>query len=237
MSGWKCLLAVACTVGFLASSIRGQNQTDTDWWKTAVLYQIYPRSFYDTDGNGVGDIRGVTAKLQYLKDTGIDATWLSPIFQSPQRDFGYDVSDFLQVDPLFGTNGDLEELFNEARKLGLKIVLDFVPNHSSNEHWWFVQSELGVEPYRDYYVWHPGKPVPGQARPDVPNNWVSLVSFNSFVSPEIKKNMFFWGVTELRVLWFGLGVERNTAGVLSASVRGGPAGSELSQPEGDRGVR
>ncbi|XP_040157610.1 maltase 2-like [Anopheles arabiensis] len=190
MSGWKCLLAVACTVGFLASSIRGQNQTDTDWWKTAVLYQIYPRSFYDTDGNGVGDIRGVTAKLQYLKDTGIDATWLSPIFQSPQRDFGYDVSDFLQVDPLFGTNGDLEELFNEARKLGLKIVLDFVPNHSSNEHWWFVQSELGVEPYRDYYVWHPGKPVPGQARPDVPNNWNSVFYGSAWEWSEIRQEYY-----------------------------------------------
>uniref|UniRef100_A0A182SBZ6 alpha-glucosidase n=1 Tax=Anopheles maculatus TaxID=74869 RepID=A0A182SBZ6_9DIPT len=174
MISWKNLFVLSSVCCLLVSIVKGQDQPDTEWWKTAVLYQIYPRSFYDTDGNGVGDIRGVTAKLQYLKDTGIDATWLSPIFKSPQRDFGYDVSDFLEVDSLFGTNRDLEELFAEAKKLGLKIVLDFVPNHSSTEHWWFKQSELGVEPYRDYYVWHPGKSVAGQARPAVPNNWNSV---------------------------------------------------------------
>uniref|UniRef100_A0A182MQP9 alpha-glucosidase n=1 Tax=Anopheles culicifacies TaxID=139723 RepID=A0A182MQP9_9DIPT len=178
------------TVFVFASELQGQETPNTDWWKTAVLYQIYPRSFYDTDGNGVGDIRGVTAKLQYLKDTGIDATWLSPIFKSPQRDFGYDVSDFLEVDPLFGTNEDLEELFAEAQKLGLKIVLDFVPNHSSNEHWWFKQSELGVEPYRDYYVWHPGKPVPGQARPAVPNNWNSVFYGSAWEWSEIRQEYY-----------------------------------------------
>uniref|UniRef100_A0A182P5M2 alpha-glucosidase n=1 Tax=Anopheles epiroticus TaxID=199890 RepID=A0A182P5M2_9DIPT len=187
MSGWKCLLLVATCI-FVVSVAKAQNQTD--WWKNAVLYQIYPRSFYDTDGNGVGDIRGVTAKLQYLKDTGIDATWLSPIFKSPQRDFGYDVSDFLEVDPLFGTNSDLEELFEEARKLGIKIVLDFVPNHSSNEHWWFKQSELGVEPYRDYYVWHPGKPVPGQARPAVPNNWNSVFYGSAWEWSEVRQEYY-----------------------------------------------
>nr|XP_019545152.2 maltase 1-like [Aedes albopictus] len=158
----------------LVLSSTGQELPDKDWWETAVFYQIYPRSFYDTNGDGIGDIKGVTAKLPYLKETGIDATWLSPVFKSPQRDFGYDVSDFLEVDELFGTNEDLEELFAEAKKLGIKIVLDFVPNHSSIEHWWFNQSELGVEPYRDYYVWHPGKPVEGQERPDVPNNWNSV---------------------------------------------------------------
>ncbi|KFB43815.1 AGAP006019-PA-like protein [Anopheles sinensis] len=167
-----------------------QEQPNTEWWKTALLYQIYPRSFYDTDGDGVGDIKGVTAKLQYLKDTGIDATWLSPIFKSPQRDFGYDVSDFLAVDPLFGTNDDLEELFAEARKLGLRIVLDFVPNHSSVDHEWFKQSELGVEPYRDYYVWHPGRMVAGQTRPDVPNNWNSVFYGSAWEWSDIRQEYY-----------------------------------------------
>ncbi|XP_053664378.1 maltase 1-like [Anopheles marshallii] len=189
MFSWK-IWVIASTVCISVSEIKGQDPPDTEWWKTAVLYQIYPRSFYDTDGNGVGDIRGVTAKLQYLKDTGIDATWLSPIFKSPQRDFGYDVSDFLEVDPLFGTNTDLEELFAEAQKLGLKIVLDFVPNHSSNEHWWFRQSELRVEPYRDYYVWHPGKPVAGQARPAVPNNWNSVFYGSAWEWSEIRQEYY-----------------------------------------------
>ncbi|XP_035914171.1 maltase 1-like [Anopheles stephensi] len=190
MFSWKRSFIFGLVCCFLVVELRGQAQPDTEWWKTAVLYQIYPRSFYDTDGNGVGDIRGVTAKLQYLKDTGIDATWLSPIFKSPQRDFGYDVSDFLEVDPLFGTNRDLEELFAEAKKLGLKIVLDFVPNHSSIEHWWFKQSELGVEPYRDYYVWHPGKPVAGQSRPAVPNNWNSVFYGSAWEWSEIRQEYY-----------------------------------------------
>uniref|UniRef100_A0A182NKC5 alpha-glucosidase n=1 Tax=Anopheles dirus TaxID=7168 RepID=A0A182NKC5_9DIPT len=188
MVEWRSLL-LFCSVWCLGPGTSGQAHPDTEWWKTVVLYQIYPRSFYDTDGNGVGDIRGVTAKLPYLKDTGIDATWLSPIFKSPQRDFGYDVSDFLEVDPLFGTNDDLEELFAEARKLGLKIVLDFVPNHTSNEHWWFKQSELGVEPYRDYYVWHPGRPG-GQTRPDVPNNWNSVFYGSAWEWSEIRQEYY-----------------------------------------------
>uniref|UniRef100_A0A240PPS2 alpha-glucosidase n=1 Tax=Anopheles epiroticus TaxID=199890 RepID=A0A240PPS2_9DIPT len=160
------LVAAGCFVG------AQETQPEKEWWETALFYQIYPRSFYDTNDDGVGDIKGVTAKLQYLKDTGIDATWLSPIFSSPQEDFGYDVSDFKQVDPLFGTNADLEELFDQANKLGLKIVLDFVPNHTSNLHQWFIDSEKGIEPYKDYYVWRPAKMVNGQRMP--PNNWQSV---------------------------------------------------------------
>lgn len=163
------LVAASCTV-----QSQEAQPADKEWWETALFYQIYPRSFYDTNDDGVGDVRGVTAKLQYLKDTGIDATWLSPIFSSPQEDFGYDVSDFKQVDPLFGTNADLEQLFAEANKLGLKIVLDFVPNHTSNKHQWFIDSEKGIAPYRDYYVWRPARNVNGQRMP--PNNWVSLLA-------------------------------------------------------------
>lgn len=184
-----------------------------DWWETALFYQIYPRSFYDTNGDGIGDIRGVTAKLQYLKDTGIDATWLSPVFKSPQRDFGYDVSDFLEIDALFGTNADMEDLFAEARKLGIRVILDFVPNHSSIEHWWFKQSELGVEPYKDYYVWHPGKPISGQIKPDVPNNWVRLC----FGTADDDFEQFTI-LLELRLLRIGVGVERHPEGVLPAPV-------------------
>ncbi|XP_041776082.1 maltase 2-like [Anopheles merus] len=161
------LVAAGCTV-----RAQEAQPADKEWWETALFYQIYPRSFYDTNDDGVGDVRGVTAKLQYLKDTGIDATWLSPIFSSPQEDFGYDVSDFKQVDPLFGTNADLEQLFAEANKLGLKIVLDFVPNHTSNKHQWFIDSEKGIAPYKDYYVWRPARNVNGQRMP--PNNWQSV---------------------------------------------------------------
>uniref|UniRef100_A0A182K2M2 alpha-glucosidase n=1 Tax=Anopheles christyi TaxID=43041 RepID=A0A182K2M2_9DIPT len=173
--GARLYLALVGLVLATAGCFVGAQETppaDKEWWETALFYQIYPRSFYDTNDDGVGDIKGVTAKLQYLKDTGIDATWLSPIFRSPQEDFGYDVSDFKQVDPLFGTNADLEQLFEEANKLGIKIVLDFVPNHTSNQHQWFIDSEKGVEPFKDYYVWRPAKMVNGQRTP--PNNWQSV---------------------------------------------------------------
>ncbi|XP_058058427.1 maltase 1-like [Anopheles bellator] len=177
MGARRYLLPLAAVLLLLLGqcSIQGQEQepsSDKQWWETAVFYQIYPRSFYDTNADGVGDIVGITEKLQYLKDTGIDATWLSPIFSSPQEDFGYDVSDFKLVDPLFGTNAHLEELFREATRLGLKIVLDFVPNHTSDQHQWFIDSERGIEPYKDYYIWHPGRTENGVRLP--PNNWQSV---------------------------------------------------------------
>jgi alpha-glucosidase len=141
-----------------------------DWYDNAVFYQIYPKSFKDSDGNGTGDLKGITSKLQHLKDLGVDGTWLSPIFESPQKDGGYDISDFETVDPLFGTNEDLDELFKEAKKLGIKIILDFVPNHTSDKHDWFVKSEAGDAKYKDYYVWRDAKYVNGQRIE--PNNWV-----------------------------------------------------------------
>ena len=110
------------------------------WWREAVIYQVYPRSFKDGSGDGVGDLAGVAEKLDYLRWLGVDAIWLSPIFPSPMADFGYDVSDYTDVDPLFGTLGDLDRLLAEAHRLGLKVVLDFVPNHTSDEHPWFVES-------------------------------------------------------------------------------------------------
>ncbi|XP_055540587.1 maltase 1-like [Wyeomyia smithii] len=174
MNSVRLLWSLLVVLGIAVAHTQAQQTDQKDWWETVVFYQIYPRSFYDTRGEGIGTVKGVTAKLQYLKDTGFDATWLSPIFASPQEDFGYDVSDFMLVDPLFGTNEDLEELFAEAKKLGIKIVLDFVPNHSSNQHEWFLKSELREDPYTNYYVWHDGLTNETGGRPLVPNNWQSV---------------------------------------------------------------
>jgi alpha-glucosidase len=139
------------------------------WWQTAVLYQIYPRSFQDTDGDGVGDLRGITQRLPYLKDLGIDAIWLSPVFPSPMADFGYDVSDFTDIDPLFGSMADFDRLLESAHSLGLKLVLDFVPNHTSNKHPWFEQSRSSRnDPKRGWYIWRDPGPA---GKP--PNNWLS----------------------------------------------------------------
>lgn len=138
----------------------------TPWWKTAVVYQIYPRSFADSDGDGVGDLRGVAGRLEHVRDLGADAIWLSPIYPSPMADFGYDVADYTDVDPLFGTLADADALIERAHALGLRVLLDFVPNHTSDRHPWFVQSRASRDaPKRGWYVWRGGE--------HVPNNWIA----------------------------------------------------------------
>ena len=129
------------------------------WWKNAVIYQIYPRSFSDSNGDGIGDIPGIVSRLDYLEELGIDAIWLSPVFRSPQDDNGYDISDYRDIDPLFGTMEDMERLLREAGRRGIRIILDMVLNHSSDEHPWFLAAkESREDPRHDYYVWRDGKP-------------------------------------------------------------------------------
>lgn len=128
------------------------------WWQNAVVYQIYPRSFQDSNGDGIGDIPGIIRRLDYLADLGIDAVWLSPVYRSPQDDNGYDISDYQDIDPMFGTLEDMEELIREAKKRNIRIVMDLVLNHSSDEHRWFQEAKKSKDnPYHDYYVWRDGK--------------------------------------------------------------------------------
>jgi len=141
-----------------------------DWWRGAVFYQIYPRSFMDSDGNGVGDLLGITSKLDYVASLGVDGVWISPFFKSPMKDFGYDVSDYRDVDPLFGANEDFDMLLRKAHDIGLKIVVDMVLSHTSDKHSWFVESRTSKENSRaDWYVWADPKP---DGTP--PNNWQSV---------------------------------------------------------------
>ena len=129
------------------------------WWKDAVIYQIYPRSFCDSNGDGLGDIPGIISKLDYLADLGIDAIWLSPVFKSPQDDNGYDISDYQDIDPMFGTLEDMDELIAEAKKRNIRIIMDLVLNHSSDEHPWFQEAKKSREnPYHDFYIWRDGEP-------------------------------------------------------------------------------
>jgi oligo-1,6-glucosidase/alpha-glucosidase len=143
------------------------------WWERGVVYQIYPRSFQDSDGDGVGDLPGIEARLDYIAALGVDAVWLSPIFPSPMADFGYDVADYCNVEPLFGTLADFDRLLAAAHARGLKILLDFVPNHSSDQHPWFVESRSCRDnPKRDWYIWRDAIAGPdGERLP--PNNWIS----------------------------------------------------------------
>lgn len=127
------------------------------WWKSAVIYQIYPRSFVDSNGDGIGDLRGIISRLDYLEELGINAVWLSPVCKSPQDDNGYDISDYQDIDPMFGTLEDMEELIREAGKRHIRIIMDLVLNHSSDEHPWFQEAKKSREnPYHDYYVWRDG---------------------------------------------------------------------------------
>ena len=159
--------------------------TDTTWWKHAVIYEIYPRSFQDSNGDGVGDLNGITERLDYLKDLGIDAIWISPMYPSPQVDFGYDISDYENVDPQYGTLADFDHLVAEAKKRNIRVVLDMVLNHTSDKHKWFIESESSrINPKADWYVWNNGQLA---SAPDVtayekrfahdgmvpPNNWIS----------------------------------------------------------------
>ena len=139
------------------------------WWKTGSIYQIYPRSFQDSDGDGVGDLKGIEARLDHLVVLGVDAIWISPIFVSPMHDFGYDVADYCDIDPRFGTLADFDDLLAAAHARGLKLLLDFVPNHSSTDHPWFQESRSSRDnPRRDWYIWRDPAPDGGP-----PNNWIS----------------------------------------------------------------
>lgn len=139
------------------------------WWKESVIYQIYPRSFKDSNGDGIGDLRGIIEKLDYLEFLGIDAIWLCPIFASPNVDNGYDISNYMEIMEEFGTMNDFDELLEEAHRRGIKIILDLVMNHTSDEHPWFQESRSSREnPKRDWYIWRDGKD--GRE----PNNWKSI---------------------------------------------------------------
>ena len=129
-----------------------------NWWTSAVVYQIYPRSFADSDGDGIGDLPGITSRLDYLAELGVDVIWLSPVYRSPQRDNAYDISDYQDIDPLFGTLEDFDALLSAAHERGIKVVMDVVVNHTSDEHPWFVESRDPASPKRDWYFWRPARP-------------------------------------------------------------------------------
>ena len=174
-------ISAAMALGLLATafvpsqSLFGQSavaaksaKADSEWWKGAVVYEIYPRSFQDSNGDGIGDLNGITSRLDYLKTLGVDAIWLSPIYPSPQVDFGYDISDYEAIDPAYGTLADFDRLVAEAKKRDIKIIMDMVMNHTSDKHKWFIESASSKNnPKRNWYVWKDGK----NGQP--PNNWIS----------------------------------------------------------------
>jgi alpha-glucosidase len=176
------LLPVAVTAQNPAIDAEGHQ-----WWQHAVFYEIYPRSFADSDNNGVGDLKGITSRMDYLKQLGVDAIWITPCFPSPQVDFGYDVSDYEAIDPMYGTLGDFDKLVADGKKHNIKVILDFVVNHTSDLHKWFIDSKSSkTAEHRDWYIWRDGK-GPGQP----PNNWLSTFGTPGWTF-DAKTNQYYY---------------------------------------------
>lgn len=170
---WLAVFTMSvCLTGSNVTAQTSSQTVDAEghlWWQHAVFYEIYPRSFADSNNDGIGDLKGIASKLDYLKDLGVDAIWISPCFPSPQVDFGYDVSDYENIDPMYGTLADFDFLAGEAKRRNIHIILDFVVNHTSDQHSWFLDSKSSkTAAHRDWYIWRDGR-GPGQP----PNNWVS----------------------------------------------------------------
>ena len=160
---------------------------DPDWWRHAVIYEIYPRSFADTNGDGIGDLNGITEHLDYLKDLGVDAIWITPFYPSPQVDFGYDISDYRAIDPQYGTMEDFDRLMREATKRGLYVINDMVLNHTSDQHPWFKDSQSSRRSRRaDWYVWHDP-----DAKGNPPNNWQSIFGHSAWQWGEQRKQFYY----------------------------------------------
>jgi alpha-glucosidase len=199
---WNCTIALLMALVFATAAPTAGGQTPTvktkpgnkgqaeqkrnqaevkDWWKNAVIYEIYPRSFQDTNGDGLGDLNGITERLDYLKELGVDAIWLTPVYPSPQVDFGYDISDYKNIDPQYGTLADFDRLVAEAGKRHIRVLMDMVMNHTSDQHEWFLESRSSRDnPYRDWYVWHDGKVDRATGKTVPPNNWQSLFGHSAW---------------------------------------------------------
>ena len=155
-----------------------------DWWKHAVIYEIYPRCFQDSNGDGIGDINGITSRLDYLHDLGIDAIWITPMYPSPGIDYGYDISDYTAIDPEYGTMADFDHMVAEAKQRGIRVIMDYVINHTSDQSPWFIESRSSrTNPKRDWYIWQDGKtPAAGLGQP--PNNWQSWFGHSAWTYDE-----------------------------------------------------
>jgi alpha-glucosidase len=163
------LVGLFCSL-FSAAQEKGTDAEGHQWWQHAVFYEVYPRSFADSNNDGVGDLKGISSKMSYLHELGVDAIWITPCYPSPQVDFGYDISDYRNIDPMYGNLDDFDHMVAEGKKRQVRIIMDFVPNHTSDQHPWFLDSKSSRNaPHRDWYIWRDGK-GPGQP----PNNWVSL---------------------------------------------------------------
>jgi alpha-glucosidase len=211
--------------------------TGPEWWRHAVIYEIYPRSFQDSDGDGVGDIKGITSRLDYLHDLGINAIWITPMYPSPGIDYGYDISDYTAIDPLYGSMADFDNLVAEAKKRDIRVIMDFVINHTSDQHQWFLESRSSRDnPKRDWYIWRDPSPGSGQApgatakdpgRP--PNNWQSWFGHSAWQWDEKTRQYYYhyFYVQQPDLNWRNPEVHAAMDGVLDFWMKRGVAGFRI----------
>ena len=196
-----------------------------EWWKHAVIYEIYPRSFQDSDGDGIGDIKGITSRLDYLEDLGINAIWITPMYPSPGVDYGYDISDYTAIDPVYGTMEDFDRLVAEAQKHNIRVIMDYVINHTSDQHAWFKESASSkTNPKRDWYIWRDGK---GPGLP--PNNWQSWFGHSAWtLDPKTNQYYYHYFYTQQPDLnWRNPEVHKAMDGVLEFWMNHGVAGFRI----------
>ncbi|CAL8089651.1 unnamed protein product [Orchesella dallaii] len=185
-----CLLAISFRLSSAIKLPQNPDPQPLKWWQSDIIYQIYPRSHQDSDGDGVGDLKGIESRLDHFVELGIGSVWISPIYQSPMKDFGYDISNFTNIEPTFGTLDDFRSLSDAMKERGLKLIMDFVPNHSSDMHAWFNKSIHSEGKYKDYYVWKDPKGYDAEGNPIPPANWVNHFGGSSFEWNEIRQQFY-----------------------------------------------
>nr|KAG5690793.1 hypothetical protein BaRGS_015320 [Batillaria attramentaria] len=188
-------VAVSVAVVLTSEGMRERFPPDLKWWKKTVVYQIYPRSFKDSNGDGIGDLRGITSKLDYFTYLNVKAIWISPFYPSPMADFGYDVSNYTDVDPMFGDLDDFDALLKQAHRLGIRVIIDFVASHTSSAHQWFNLSVQGIPPYDNYYIWTNGTRLDnGTIVP--PSNWMSIFGYSAWKWVEERQQYYYHAFLE-----------------------------------------
>ncbi len=233
----NCALAlilgtVALTAGGQSAAVKPApgnptQSAERDWWKNAVIYEIYPRSFQDTNGDGLGDLNGITERLDYLQELGVDAIWLTPVYPSPQVDFGYDISDYRNIDPQYGTLADFDRLVAEAAKRHIRVMMDMVMNHTSNQHEWFLRSKASKDnPYRDWYVWRDGKGQTATDKGQPPNNWQSLFGHSAWQWDDTTRQYYYhkFYIQQPDLNWFNPKVPRAFEDIVSFWLKRGVGG-------------
>ena len=225
-----CTLSLSLSAALLTAAAQSANPSSDEWWRHAVLYEIYPHSFQDSDGDGIGDMKGIASRLDYLKDLGIDAIWITPMYPSPGIDYGYDISDYTAIDPTYGTMADFDNLVAEARKRNLRIIMDYVINHTSDQHPWFKESRSSrTNPKRDWYIWRDGKGETVTNKGQPPSNWQSWFGHSAWQWDETTRQYYYhyFYVQQPDLNWRNPEVHQAMDGVLDFWMKRGVSGFRI----------